>query len=218
ITTTIANCLSGAMHPSGKFLMVETIVGGNTLNITPYTVNNGILTAGSAIAGGSLSAGSKPISTFDSTGSYYYVANSSNGTLYAYSVTSTTGALNLIASYTDASLTGLIGIAVDPSNKYVFVGGNIGGSTGGVATWTIGANGALTQANAFTAAGLMSLGVVFDPTGKFVYAADYGPSFNGTSIYAYSFNSSTGVPTALSPASYTTGTAPVVPIIVKVQQ
>ena len=90
--------------------------------------------------------------------------------------------------------------AVSPDRSYLYVTGE----DSYVYVYRIGGGGALTLVQSCTAGAEME-GIAITPSGKYLYSAD---TVNNT-IAAFSINSSTGALTALSPATYATGTHPI---------
>jgi 6-phosphogluconolactonase len=114
------------IDPSGKFAYVAN-EGGSTqvFGVFAFTINatTGALTA---VAGSPFAVGTEPTSiTIDPSGKFAYVLDVDNGTVgggtvYAYTVNATTGALtktgNPLAAGTEPT-----GVEIDPSGKFVYV-------------------------------------------------------------------------------------------------
>ena len=97
-----------------------------------------------AAAGGCLPANAQ---------SFAYVANFSDGTVSAYKIDSTTGALSLVASIATGAHP--VSVAVDPSGKFVYVA-NFGDNT--VSAYTINSTtGALKQLSNSPSGGVAAL-------------------------------------------------------------
>ena len=175
------------VDPSGKFAYVVNL---GSSNISAYSIDAtiGALTAiaGSPFATGG--AGPRPqLVTFEPSGRFAYVANYGAGTVSAYTINATTGALTAIAGSPFAAGTSPWIVTVDPTGKFAYVA-NTGSSN--VSAYTINAaTGALTAiAGGPFAAGPGADVVTVDPSGKFAYV----PNQSSTSISAYTINAATG--------------------------
>jgi DNA-binding beta-propeller fold protein YncE len=78
----------------------------------------------------------------DPTGKFAYVANQGDGTVSAYTIDPSTGALKTITGSPFTAGSGPHSVAVDPTGKFAYVA-NSGDGT--VSAYSIGFNGALTQ-------------------------------------------------------------------------
>jgi 6-phosphogluconolactonase len=150
----------------------------------------------------------------DPGGHYLYTANTSDktfGTVSAFQIDATSGDLTEIYGSPYCSTPGCTGagsgpgaLAVDPSGKFLYV--STPGSTSSIWGFTINsANGQLvplTNSPFSLSAGTLFL--IMEPTGKFFYIGDQ----TGSNIAGYSYDPSTGVPTAISGSPFSTGTAP----------
>ena len=127
---------------------------------------------------------------------FAYAANYGDNTVSIYVVNPVTGQLR----HNGYALAGTnpSSISIDPAGKFAYVAN----SGGGVSAYTINAdNGALTQIDAMP--GLVGIqnypadnnpiAVSVDPSGKFVYVANFGSN----SVSAYTINAATGAITAL---------------------
>jgi 6-phosphogluconolactonase len=182
--------VSVAVDPSGKFVYVANHASGSD-SVSGFTIapGTGALTA---IAGSpfSVPTGSQPSSVaVDPSGKFVYVANLV-GNVSGFTIG--TGALTAIGSF--AANTSSTSVAVDPSGKFVYVANQGRGSNrnfpGNVSGYTINSTtGALTpiptvsnpQGVFFdpgTSGRNQTLSrprsVAVDPSGKFVYVANFG--------------------------------------------
>src|SRR4029077_16358835 len=203
---------SVAVDPSGKFAYVATRCLSNVscLNgtVSAYTID-GTMGALALIAGSTLTAGTIPDSVVvDPSGKFVYLTNNcvgvipscdGNGTVSAYTIDKTTGALTQVPGSPFAAGANTFSVAVDPSSKLASVAnvcpnrspGCVGSGT--VSAYTIDSTtGALTLVlGSPFAAGNQTSSVAVDPSGKYSYAAnDFG------TISAYTIDSTTG---ALTP-------------------
>jgi 6-phosphogluconolactonase len=95
--------------------------------------------------------------------SFAYVANGRDNTVSAYTIDSTTGALNPVTGSPFTAGSCAISVAVDPSGKFAYVANE----SGGVSAYTINSTtGALNPVGSFTA-GSLPVAVTVDPSGKF---------------------------------------------------
>ncbi len=134
---------------------------------------------------------------------FAYVTNLSDGTVSAYTINATTGALTAMAGSPFAAGADPDRVAVDPTGKFAYVTNN---HSGNVSAYTIDATtGALSAvAGSPFAAGSSPIGVAVDPTGKFAYVANNG-SYN---VSAYTINATTGALTAVAGSPFAAGTYP----------
>jgi len=184
---------SVAVDPTGKFVYVAN---ENSADVSAYTINSstGALTE---ITGSPFASGTYPYSvTVDPTGKFAYVANGGfmdAGTVSAYTINSSTGALTEITGSPFAAGTYSFSVTVDPTGKFAYV---VNESSDDIYAYTINSStGALTEITGSPlAAGDEPRSVAVDPTGKFVYVANEISS----DIYAYAINSSTGALTEIT--------------------
>jgi 6-phosphogluconolactonase len=129
------------------------------------------------------------------------VANAASNNVSGYTIDPSTGALTAIASPFPAG-TFPVSVAVDPSGKFAYVA-NTGqiGQNGSVSGYTINqSSGALTPIGPAVTAGINPESVAVDPSGKFVYVANFGTALSvspspGT-VSGYTIDPTTG---ALAP-------------------
>jgi 6-phosphogluconolactonase len=185
-----------AVDPSNRFVYVSN---SRSNNISAYTVDSttGALTA---VSGSPFPTGFFPnLVAVDPSGKFVYVANfcltpicnGGNGTISAYAINGTTGALNAVPGSPFAAGLGPDSVTIDPSGKFLYVV-----SYGlGVSSYTIDrGTGALTPISGSPfAAGINPSSVAVDPLGKFVYVTNIGspPLFNGT-VSGFTTDSGTG--------------------------
>jgi 6-phosphogluconolactonase len=186
-----------------------SVASGNVISQSPAAATT--VSSGSAV---NLTVSSGPATSFA------YVSNVGDGTISAYSINSSTGALTPLASspivVSGAGTNGLAEIKVDPSGKFLFVPNtNVVGNvlTSDVYAYAISASdGSLTAvAGSPFPAGVGAISLAFDATGTHLYTAnsfDNNGVGQGT-ISAYSMDTSTGVLTPLANSPYTiAGTSP----------
>jgi YVTN family beta-propeller protein len=155
----------------------------------------------------------------DPSGKFVYVTNEgdpwgyedgANGSVQAYAIGATTGALASTGSI-NGNCPGLCdpsSMVVDPSGKFAYVVTGGAGIPFNLAMYTIDATtGALASIGAVSAGGVPA-SLAVDPAGKFVYMATQNvtPGLAG-SVSVYAMNATTGVLT--STATIAAGTAPV---------
>ena len=116
---------SVAVDPTGKFVYVAN---ENSADVSAYTINSstGALTE---ITGSPFASGTYPYSvTVDPTGKFAYVANGGfmdAGTVSAYTINSSTGALTEITGSPLAAGDEPRSVAVDPTGKFAYVANEI---------------------------------------------------------------------------------------------
>jgi DNA-binding beta-propeller fold protein YncE len=226
--------LSVTVDPTGQFAYVAHVRSGN---VSAYTIN-GTTGALTEIADSPFPAGGDPHSvTVDPTGQFTYVANCGSGagicggggfgTVSAYTINGTTGALREIREFGSPFPAGALSfsVTVDPTGRFAYVA-NCGifcvfGGLGDVSAYTIdGTMGALREIREFGSpfpAGTGPVSVTVDPTGRFAYVANQGSN----NVSAYTIDGTTGAlisnvpdspsPAGIGPVSVTTTAGPLPP-------
>ena len=195
--------------PSGRFVYVTNPGIGM---VTAFSFSNGVLTQlpTSPVSSG---AGAFGLAV-DGSEQYLYVANpsasnpppsSTIGNISGFTITST-GALTPIlgSPFTVTNGNGPSAVTVDPSGKYVYA--TTPGSSFSIWCFTITpANGQLVAVTnspfSLTAGGLFAL---FDPSGNYLYIG----SQDANGIAGYTYDPSTGAPTAIAGSPFSTVAAP----------
>jgi 6-phosphogluconolactonase len=131
-----------AVGGGGKFLYVGMSGTSNANNgVSAFAIdpNTGVLTQ---ITGSPFPTGNDPQGIVsDPTGKFLYTANSQDGTLSAFTIDGSSGALTPVGS-PYVTLSGPEALAIDPGGQFLYVGEN---STTGIEAFTINAtSGALT--------------------------------------------------------------------------
>lgn len=191
-----------------------TLSGGSTLKFTPngsfaysntgaeYSVNT---TTGVLTQIGTATFGGIPYDVaLSPSGGFLYVPNYQDGTISAFTVNQSTGALTAITGspFADGDI-GPSAAVVSPSGKYLFVANSSTANAGSISVFSIAATtGVLTPVTGspFTGSGPAN-GITIDPTGNFLFVAANG-------VDAYTVNQSTGALTAVTGSPYTTPAAP----------
>jgi DNA-binding beta-propeller fold protein YncE len=195
-----------AVDPAGKFLYVtqhnDNLVFGFAIG------SNGALTA---VPGGAFATSTTPVAAVvDPSGKYLYVSNSQDalGSISAYSINSSTGALTAVAGSPFATVVngGPIGVAVSPNGQFLYAA--LAGSTGTgnqIAAMTINSGTGSLAAIAgspFTTGNEPGL-IAIDPSGKFLYS----PNIADNTVSAFSIDSSGGL-TQISGSPFMAGSSP----------
>jgi 6-phosphogluconolactonase (cycloisomerase 2 family) len=212
---------SVTVDPSDRFAYVANLCGSSpdcsAGSVSAYTVNSST-GALSAVSGSPFVAGDDPQSvTVDPSGRFAYVANGCGsspdclaGSVSAYTINSSTGALRAVAGSPFAAGTFPQSMTVDPSGRFAYVANECVSSSdcsaGSVSAYTINnSTGALRAiAGSPFAAGEDPSSVTVDPSGRFAYVANYG---DGT-VSAYTINSSTGALRAVGSSPVAAGIQP----------
>lgn len=195
------------VDPTGQFAYVANYTS-NT--ISAYTIDpiTGALTS----VGAAVAAGTGPSSiAIDPTGTCALVANNTSDNIKSYTINTTTGALGLASTVAGAALSAPRSVAVDPDTGLFAYVANAGSATVSafsvnpadcvIASIDTDAVTALTQTT--IAAGTTPFSVNVDPSGAFVYVANFGS--NNVSVYSIGGG---GALTPGSPATTATGTFP----------
>jgi 6-phosphogluconolactonase (cycloisomerase 2 family) len=200
--------------PSGKFVYVTNPGIGM---ITAFSFSNGVLTKVpgspfSSVPGG----GGGAFGLAVESERFLYVANpsasnpppfsSTIGNISGFNIDSVTGALTPIlgSPFTSAVGSGPRAVTVDPSGKFVYAVTT--GSSFSIWCFTITpTNGQLVAITnspfSLTAGGLFAL---IDPSGNYLYIG----SQDASGIAGYTYDPSTGAPTAIAGSPFSTRTAP----------
>jgi 6-phosphogluconolactonase len=136
------------------------------------------------------------------------VANGSTANISVLGITATDGVLSAVLGSPFAAGTFPRGLAIDPSGKFLYVANSSSSiSTGNyVLGFSIDPSGGLTPVPGSPfAAGLNPVSVAVEPSGRFVYVADNG----GSSISAYSLNSTSGALTPITGSPFTIPNFPI---------
>ena len=191
---------SVTVDPSGKFVYVANV---SSDNISTYSIDatTGALTALPTVAGrnGNLEmAMTKGTAAVTYTPKFAYVANWGSNDVSQYRIDARNGVLTRIGTDVAAG-TNPSSVTVDPSGRFAYVANNFNGVGGNsVSAYTIDATtGALTPVdvdpvtpgaqNSFRA-GTNPRSVTVDPSGRFVYVANWGSN----DVSAYIINATNG--------------------------
>jgi 6-phosphogluconolactonase len=207
-----ANPTEILITPSGKFVYV-TNPGGYGM-VTAFSFSNGVLTQvpASPILSG---AGAFGLAV-DGSERFLYVANpsasnpppfaSTTGNISGFNIDPDSGALTPIpgSPFTSTVGSGPTALTVDPSGRFVYA--VTPGSSSSIWCFTItSTNGQLVAVTnspfSLTAGELFAL---IDPSGNFFYIG----SSAGHGIEGYTYNPSTGAPSAILGSPFSTGTPP----------
>jgi 6-phosphogluconolactonase len=201
---------SVVVDPGGKYVYVADWGDGtNPGAVSQFTIQ----ADGSLVAMGtpSVNAGVGPIGlTVDPSGKYIYVANFGDNSVSQFTIQAD-GSLVAMGTPSVGAGSYPSAVAVDPSAKYAYVTNEYGND---LSAYRIGSTGGLTQIACSTgcstaiaanfAAGLYPLGIAFDPSGKYIYVANYGDGTNSGTASQYSIQSD-GSLVSLSTASVDVG-------------
>jgi 6-phosphogluconolactonase len=202
--------LSIALDPAGKFAYVASMgCGGGTGGyVSMYTINptSGALTS----AGLPLPTNDEATAsvTVDPMGKFVYVASAGNvwdidfGSVLAFSINSTTGALTpttggIIGSGVNGTPEYFNFVALDPSGKFAYAadGGDFppgGAGDDSVSMFTVNSSTGAMTPTGMIAAGTGPDAVTVDPAGKFAYVMNYASN----NISMYSINAASGALTS----------------------
>jgi 6-phosphogluconolactonase (cycloisomerase 2 family) len=206
--------------PSGKFVYV-TNPGIGVITAFTFSSADGSLTQLTTSPFSSLQGGGGGAFglAVDGSEQFLYVTNpaasnpapnqATTGNISAFSIDSNTGGLTSIlgSPFTAAAGIGPTAITVDPGGKFVYA--TTTGSTSSIwcfaITPTTGQLVAAAKSPFSLSAG--TLFALFDPTGNYFYIGTQV----GNGIAGYTYNSSTGAPTAITGSPFSTGTPTAAP-------
>jgi YVTN family beta-propeller protein len=184
-----------------------------------YTINpmTGALTSiGPPVDSGDEGAQSVAV---DPSGKFVYVANwgegDTAGSVSAYAINPTTGVLTSIGTIEapcapppSPGSCAPLSVAVDPTDRFVYVANEGGFAPTSISTYTINATTGALKFTGLIASGGRAVSVTVHPTGKFVYVADVSNGFSGenNNVSTYTINGTTGVLTSIG--NITAGVSP----------
>jgi 6-phosphogluconolactonase (cycloisomerase 2 family) len=191
----------GPTPPSAKDALYLGSSSGQVLTFV-FDTGSGTLGSPTAIAG--------PASGTDFKiypgGTFLYVSDFNTGSVYAYSINQSTGALTPVSGspFSHPSLSGHGGpIAINPAGTYLFVSS----ASGTIVSFTVNSQTGLLMPN--TAASPVNDSnlpgyLIVDSSGKFLIASNHADSA-GQNYSVFSINSSTGVLIAVTGSPFTFG-------------
>jgi probable HAF family extracellular repeat protein len=173
---------SVAVDPTGRFLYASNVVAGD---ISEFTID---ATKGTVTPIGSVTTGQNGFSiTVEPLGQFLFQTNQ-NGTVLGFSIDPTTGALSPTFGSPYAAGAGPFSVAADPTGRFVYV---VNAVDGDISAYTI--NRILNPSGVLVpvpgspfAASFQADFVTVDPTGRFVYEANWA---DGT-VGVYSIDTS----------------------------
>jgi 6-phosphogluconolactonase (cycloisomerase 2 family) len=149
----------------------------------------------------------------DSGGNHLYVANQGSLDLSAYTINRTNGHLTPVpgANFPTGGWTEQTGLAVHPSNRFVYVATNgiCGCGNSGVVAFSVASNGSLSPVpgSPFLTEG-GNIAIAVDPKGKYLYTSGFISNTNTNGVInGFKINQTTGALTALAGSPY-----PIVPV------
>jgi 6-phosphogluconolactonase (cycloisomerase 2 family) len=139
-------------------------------------------------------------------GTFLYVSDFNSGSIFAYSIDRSTGALTALAAspFSFPGHTGNGGpIAIDPAGKFLFSAN----ASGAIVSYTINSQtGVLTPGTApVVDDGNQPIYLLVEPMGKFLIASNHSDS-SGKNYSVFSIDSNSGVLTQVSGSPFTIGT------------
>jgi len=189
-------------QPSAKdALYLSTGLAPNSLLTFVFDTGTGTLGSPTAIAGAPAGIDTKVYPG----GKFLYVSDFNSGSIFAYSIGRSTGALTVVAG-SPFSFPGHSGnggpIAIDPAGKFLFNSN----ATGAIVSYTINSQtGFLTPGTApVVNDGNQPIYLLVDATGKFLLVSNHADS-SGRNYSVFSIDSTGGVLTAVSGSPFTIG-------------
>ncbi len=195
--------LQVSSDPGGKFLFAVNGDGEINLNtLTVYSIN---ATTGDLTKVGSYATGTDPwAAVVDPSGSHVYVR--CDGSISAFAINSTTGALTPLSPASVTTAAGAGDLVIHPTGRYLFT---VGRTSSTVQVFNLNAaTGALTANGTAYAlpAGTGPLGLCLNSTGEYLFTKTEGTSGGAAQacfLYGYRLNIMTGILTPL--AAFDTG-------------
>ena len=188
--------------PSGKFVYVTNPSIGF---ITAFKFAAGVLTP---VQGSPFPSGAGVSALAVESGEHFlYAANTIANTISGFAIDPTTGSLTVVpgSPFTSTAGTGPSAMAIDASNKFLYVATQGSSDSIWAFTWNE-TTGTLTAAsnspfNLLSAGGLFLL---MEPNGGFFYVG----SQSGANIAAFQYSSGNALPTVVTGSPFSTGSAP----------
>ena len=191
--------------PSGKFVYVTDPAG----YITAFSFSSGVLTE----VTGSPFAADLGVSalTVDSSEKFLYTANTVANNVSGFQINSASGALTPVqgSPYSAVAGSGPSAIAIDPANTILYAA--TPGSSFSIWAFTIDpTTGVLTtvKTSPFNLLAGGGLFLLMDPDGKHFYVGNQATSSAAGNIAGYTYDSGTGVPTAITGSPFSTASTP----------
>ena len=189
-----------AFDPVHKLLFISD-QGANTLSAFSVNTTNGMLTA---ISGSPLATGARPTAAaVDAAGRFVFVANQAAGSISVFSIGSGASLTPVAGSPFPAASP--FGLAVNPAGSVLYASNfpdSMTSDLNTVSAFSISPSGALTSISgspfpdANSLGGFASVvGLLADPSGKFVFAADH----MAESVVPFNVNPASGALTPVSP-------------------
>lgn len=207
------------VDPSGKFLFVAN---QGSSNVSVFSISGTTLTpvAGSPFTtippGTTLTTG--PVSVaVPPAGNYLYVANQFTDTISAFAYDGTSGALTAVggspypACAQPSVCIAPAAVAISQNGTFLFVANQGSNNVTSFALCVVTSatcstpDGTMTQVGLPVSAGEQPVAIAVEPNYNFVYVADYASN----QVSQYAFSPGSGVLTALSNPTISTGTSPV---------
>jgi len=197
------------VDPNGNNLIVLNYSASTTdAVISSYSINTttgGLTLTGSYTIPHAGAAQQMAISpSAQASGIQNVIVTLGGGGIEAFTLDSSTGALTDQGNLPPLSITNLsqdLGVAIDPTNTYVYVTESIANV---VRAFTFTTAGGLTKVTGTFSTGVFPSSVLVDSTGKYVYVTNK----TAATISGFTLDSTTGALTALA-ATFPTGTNPV---------
>ena len=178
--------ISLVLHPSGKFLYVANPGLGGTIedDISLFTIaSDGTLKEVTPRAPLGSGASQPKLLVMDPAGSFLYVMNAGSSNISVFSIDSGSGALTQITNSPSSIGLTPLNMQLSPSGSFLFVsvaGGTAGTNDGSVAAYSVN-GGALSLLGVTSTGGVNPYGLAIDPSGTYLYAANYGS--NSISVF-----------------------------------
>lgn len=174
-----------AVDPSGQHVYVANM---NANTVSTYSMNPNVPGALVHVADQEL-PGTMPVAVaIDVTGSFLYVVEDGTNDLAAFKIDAKSGSLSPVPGSPFAAGSYPFSIAIDPSGSYVYVEAN-----GSVLAFAINAaNGALSSIGGFQVNEMIDT-LIVDPSGRYLYTADWGPTAAPGNITTLAINPISGV-------------------------
>jgi 6-phosphogluconolactonase (cycloisomerase 2 family) len=193
-----------SISANGSFTFASKIASGNAYAVTVGTRPSGqvcnITNSSGTISGANVT----DVAVQCINQRFAYVVSASPGTVSAFTVNTTTGALTLITGSYVSSGKWSSSIAVDPAVKFAYVSN---ASSNNVSAYAINATtGMLTEISGSPfAAASYPLSIAVEPAGKFVYTANA----YSNNVSAYMINATTGALTEITGSPFSAEYYPV---------
>jgi 6-phosphogluconolactonase len=169
------------LHPSGKYLYVAN-PGQNENDISQFNIaRDGTLTEPNPRVSVAPNASQPKLLVMDPAGGFLYVMNAGSNNISVFSIDSSSGVLTQVVNSPVAVVLPVLNMQLTPSGNLLYVSAAGGPTNGWIAGFSVNA-GNLSLLGLTSSHGVNPYGLVIDPSGTYLYAAN--TTSNSLSIFS----------------------------------